>query len=110
VLHRHAFESLKDVQGIESEKFVAQVVGLDGFGLWIENPQHRTTPVYSDEGEYIPPEEREEVVYRAAILLQWSAILTVLQFPDRPAFSAGEDEVEIGFKAMVHRRKEDSDG
>ena len=106
VLHRPAFEAMQGVQGIESEKFVAQVVGLDGFRLWIENPQYRTTPVYTDDGEYIPPEDRQEVVHRAAVLLQWGAIQTVLQFPDRPAFSGGEDEVEIGFKAMVHRHDE----
>ena len=102
-LHRTAFESLRSVQGFDSEKFVARVVGLDGFGLWIENPQYRTVPVYSDEGEYIPPEKRSEVIHRAAVLLQWSMIQTILQFPDRPAFSGGEDEIEIGFKAMVNR-------
>lgn len=110
VLHRQAFEALKDVQGIESEKFVAQVVGLDGFGLWIENPQYRTVPVYSDDGEYIPPEDRNEVIHRAAILLQWGVIQTILQFPDRQAFSGGEDEVEIGFKAMVNRGEDKLDG
>ena len=110
VLHRQAFEALKNVQGIESEKFVAQVVGLDGFGLWIENPHYKTVPVYSDEGDYIPPENREEVNHRAAILLQWGSIQTILQFPDRPAFSGGEDEVEIGFKAMVNRQEESGDG
>lgn len=109
-LHREAFESLKSVQGIDSEKFVGRVVGLDGFGLWIENPQYKVVPVYDDDGEYIPPEERKEMSHRAAFLLQFSAIQTIIQFPDRPSFTGGEDEVEIGFKAMVQRKEGKRDG
>jgi hypothetical protein len=41
------------------------------------------------------------VVHRAVVLLQWPYIQTVLQFPDRPAFRAGVDEVEIGFKSKL---------
>ncbi len=109
-LHREAFESLKAVQGIDSDKFIAQVVGLDGFGLWIENPQFITVPVYGDDGKYIPPEERKEVTHRAVFLLQFGAIKTLLQFPDRDSFTGSEDEVEIGFKAMANRQEEKQDG
>ncbi|MBN2082062.1 hypothetical protein JW859_07625 [bacterium] len=107
-LHRQAYEML-DLQGIESERFVARVVGVDGFGLWVENPEYTTIPVYNDDGEYIPPEERGEVVHRAVFLLQWPYIQTILQFPDRPAYRGGVDEAEIGFKAKV-RREEDQGG
>ncbi len=99
-LHRQAYETL-DVQGVESEKFVAQVVGLDSFGLWIENPAYTTIPVYDDEGNYIPPEDRAEVVHRAVFLLQWPYIQTIMQFPDRPAYRGGVDEAEIGFKSKA---------
>ena len=109
-LHREAFEALRAVQGIDSEKFVAYVVGLDGFGLWIENPQYKVVPVYDDDGNYIPPEDRKEMSHRATFLLQFSAIQTIIQFPDRSSFTGGEDEVEIGFKAMVNRKEGKQDG
>ena len=103
-LHRQAYETL-DIQGLESEKFVARVLGVDSFGLWIENPNYTTIPVYDDDGKYIPPEEREEVTHRAAVLLQWPYIETILQFPDRPAYSGSVDEQEIGFKAKVKAKE-----
>ena len=104
-LHRQAYEML-DLQGVDSEKFAAKVVGLDAFGLWIENPNYTTIPVYDDDGAYIPLEQRKPVTYRAVILLQWPYIQTILQFPDRAAFSGGLNEVEIGFKSKV-KGKED---
>lgn len=107
-LHRQAYEML-DLQGIESEKFVAHVVGVDAFGLWVENPSYTTIPVYDDSGEYIPPEKRGEVTHRAVFLLQWPYIQTILQFPDRPAYRGGVDEEEIGFKAKV-KQEEKPDG
>lgn len=105
-LHPQAFEMLA-LQGVDSEKFIAKVVGVDGFGLWIENPNYCTVPVYDDNGEYIPPENRAEVCYRAVVLIQWSFIQTLTQFPDRASFSAGVDEQEIGFKRhMPHAEGE----
>jgi hypothetical protein len=104
-LHRQAYEML-DLQGIESEKFVARVVGVDAFGLWVENPAYTTIPVYTDDGEYIPPEERSEITHRAVFLLQWPYIQTIMQFPDRPAYRGSVDESEIGFKAMVKHEGE----
>ena len=108
-LHRQAYEML-NIQGVDSEKFVAQVLGVDSFGLWIENPNYTTIPVYDDNDKYIPPEERKEIKHLAAVLLQWPYIKTVLQFPDRPAYRAGVDESEIGFTAMVRETKEGGDG
>jgi hypothetical protein len=99
-LHRQAYEML-DLQGVDSEKFIARVLGVDSFGLWIENPNYTTIPVYDDSDNYIPPERREPVVHRAAVLLMWPYIQTILQFPDRPAFHAGVNESEIGFKAKA---------
>ena len=106
VLHKQAYDLLS-IQGIDSEKFVARVTGVDNFGMWIENPNYTTTPVYTDEGEYIPPEDRREVTYCAVMLLQWSFIQTILQFPDRPAYRGGADEGEIGFRP---HKQEDADG
>lgn len=99
-LHRQAYEVL-ELKGVDSEKFVARVVGIDQWGMWIDNPSYTTTPVYTDEGEYIPPEKRQEVTHRAVVLLMWPYIQTVTQFPERPAYTAGVDESEIGFTAKV---------
>ncbi|MCC7477141.1 hypothetical protein IT575_01675 [bacterium] len=96
-LHREAYELLS-IQGIESERFVAMVLGLDSFGLWIENPSYCTIPVYDDLGGYIPPEARVEVCHRAVVLIQWGYIQTILQFPDRMNYRPGVDETEIGFR------------
>jgi hypothetical protein len=99
-LHRQAYEML-DLQGVDSEKFIARVLGVDSFGLWIENPNYTTIPVYDDADNYIPPEAREPAVHRAAVLLMWPYIQTLMQFPDRPAFRAGVNESEIGFKVKA---------
>lgn len=96
-LHREAFEFL-DVQGIDDPQFVARVLGFDSFGLWVENPRFCITPIYTDDGAYIPPEQRAEVCYRAIVLLQWAYIETILQFPDRPTFGTSLNASEIGFK------------
>lgn len=107
-LHREAYEAL-EIQGVDSEKFVAHVVGIDGFGMWVENPNYKSIPVYDDNGDYIPPEDREEVTHRAVFLLSWPTIQTIVQFPERKAYHAGVDESEIGFKAMM-LNKENKDG
>lgn len=99
-LHRQAYEMLQ-LQGVDSEKFIARVVGVDGFGMWIENPNYTTIPVYDDDGQYIPPEQRNPVSHRAIVLLMWPYIQTIMQFPDRVSFQAGVDEGEIGFKARI---------
>lgn len=99
-LHRQAFDTL-DLQGAESERFVARVVGLDGFGLWIENPNYCTVPTYTDEGEYIEPEHRQEICDRAVILIFWSYVQTIMQFPDRQNYRADHPETEIGFRARL---------
>jgi hypothetical protein len=99
-LQPEAFEVL-DVQGIEDRHFVARVLGFDTFGLWVENPNYCITPVYTDEGEYILPEQRGEVCHRAVVLLQWGYIQTILQFPDRPTYGSTLNASEIGFKLQL---------
>jgi hypothetical protein len=99
-LHRQAYEML-NLQGVDSEKFIARVVGVDGFGLWIENPNYTTIPVYDDGGVYIPPEARAPVAHRAVVLIMWPYIQTILQFPERTSFMGSVDESEIGFKSKL---------
>lgn len=99
-LQPEAFEVL-DVQGIEDRHFVARVLGFDTFGLWIENPNYCITPVYTDDGDYIAPEQRAEICHRAVVLLQWGYIQTILQFPDRPTYGATLNTSEIGFKLQL---------
>ena len=106
ILHKQAYDML-DIQGIDSEKFVARAAGVDTFGLWIENPNFTTVPVYDDNDEYIPPEKRTEVTHRAIVLLQWSFIKSIMQFPDRPAYRGSVDEAEIGFRPHGHEEARD---
>jgi len=107
-LHRQAYEML-GLQGVDGEKFIARVVGMDGFGLWIENPNYTTIPVYDDDGNYIPPEQRAPVTHRACVLLMWPYIQTILQFPDRTSFQTSVEETEIGFKALLPKSGEVKD-
>lgn len=99
-LHRQAYEML-NLQGVDSEKFIARVAGVDGFGLWIENPNYTTIPVYDDSGDYIAPEQRAPVTHRAIVLILWPYIQTILQFPDRSSFMGSVEESEIGFKSKL---------
>ena len=100
-LHRQAYDTL-ELQGVESERFVARVVGLDGFGVWIENPNFCTVPTYDDNGEYIAPEQRQQICDRAVILIMWPNIQTILQFPDREHYRGEAPSSEIGFRARLH--------
>lgn len=98
LLHKPAFEALH-LQGVESERFVARVLGTDTYGLWVENPNYCSVPVYADDGEYIPPEERAEVCDRAVILIKWDHVLTIMQFPDREHFQPEPaDSRPMGFR------------
>ncbi len=99
-LHSQAFDML-EIQGVESKRFVAMVAGLDGFGVWIENPNFCTVPTYSEQGNYIPPEERQEICDRAVILVMWPHIQTIMQFPDRQNYHTSVAESEIGFRARL---------
>jgi hypothetical protein len=100
-LHRQAYDTL-ELQGVESERFVARVAGIDGFGVWIENPNFCTVPVYDDNGEYIDPDKRQQVCDRAVILIMWPNIQTIMQFPDRAEYRGETPETEIGFRARMH--------
>jgi hypothetical protein len=99
-LHRQAYDTL-ELQGVESERFVARIAGLDGFGVWIENPNFCTVPTYDDNGEYIEPEQRQQICDRAVILIMWPNIQTILQFPDRAHYRGETPSSEIGFRARL---------
>jgi aryl-phospho-beta-D-glucosidase BglC (GH1 family) len=100
-LHRQAYDAL-NLQGVESERFVTRVAGVDNLGVWIENPNYCTVPVYDDNGEYIAPENRKQICDRAVILIFWSNIQTIMQFPDRSTYQATEaDTAEIGFRSRL---------
>ena len=96
-LERTAYELL-DLPGVYSEKFAADVTGLDELGLWIEHPNYKVVPVYGEDESYIPPEERREESHRAVVLIRWNYIATVIQFPERTGWRAGANESDIGFK------------
>lgn len=100
-LHRQAYDTL-ELQGVESERFVAKVAGLDGFGVWIENPNFCTVPTYDDNGIYIEPEKRQQICDRAVILIMWPNIQTIMQFPDRAEYAGETPQSEIGFRARLH--------
>ena len=108
-MHRQAYEML-NLQGLDGEKFIARVAGVDGFGLWIENPNYTTIPVYDDAGEYIPPENRAPVTHRAVVLIMWPYIQTILQFPERVSFMGSVEETEIGFKSKLPKLGEGPHG
>ncbi|MCB1188515.1 hypothetical protein KDL29_15245 [bacterium] len=110
-LDRTAYELL-DLPGVYSEKFAADVTGIDELGMWIEHPNYKVVPVYDQHETYIPPEQRREESHRAVILVRWDYIATVIQFPERTGWRAGADESDIGFKPRLNGNdpKEDAGG
>jgi hypothetical protein len=109
-MHTPAFTDL-NLQGFQSPRFRAVVLGMDNLGLWIEHPEYKIMPVYNDEGEYIPPGERAEETHRAAILLFWGTIKTIILFPDKEAILPTEDVPVIGFQHVrdVERRLDEEE-
>ena len=104
-MHTQAFNEIA-IQGFDSPRFRAVVLGLDNLGLWIEHPDYKLTLVYDDEGNYIPPQARKEVAYRAAVLILWGAIKTVVFFPDQEAVVPSEEVPVIGFSQVYERSRE----
>ena len=111
-IDREAFELL-DLPGVYSERFAADVTGIDEHGMWIEHPNYRVIPIYDATDGYIPPEQRREESHRAVVLIRWDFILTVIQFPERGGWRAGANESEIGFRPSTAdevKKEEESGG
>lgn len=98
--------SLLDGLGITSPKFYANILGYDSIGIWVENPHYCITPAYDAEGNYIPPEKRKEECHRAALLILWSYIVSIVAFPDVEEFMPEEPEHVIGFSAVREKERE----
>ena len=81
--------------GIREDQFHALVVGVDKFGVWIENPKWETVRLRDDNGEIIPPDNRRSEVYRTHILLFWPMIVSIMTCPGREGFDVDEAK-EIG--------------
>lgn len=95
-LSQQAYQML-DLQGVDTHKFYAKVVGFDQLGLWIENPMYITVPTHTLEGDLIRVEQRKAETHVAHILIQWSAIMTIAYFPGRVGFAPSERVGTIGF-------------
>jgi hypothetical protein len=81
--------------GIVEDQFHAQVVGIDNFGVWIENPSWETIRVRDDKGQIIPIERRRKEVYRTHLLLFWQNIISIMTCPGREGFDV-DDAKELG--------------
>lgn len=81
--------------GILEDQFHALVVGIDSYGVWIENPSWETVRIRGENGEIIPPERRRKEVYRTHILLFWHQIISIMTCPGREGFDV-DDAKEIG--------------
>ena len=81
--------------GIKEPQFYARVVGVDNFGVWIENPKWEFVRLRNDVGEIISPEQRKMEMYKTNILLFWGTIVSVMTCPGREGFDVHE-AMEIG--------------
>ncbi|MBD3309364.1 hypothetical protein GF339_23405 [candidate division KSB3 bacterium] len=79
--------------GINETNFYAKIVGYDRIGLWIENPEFTTTRVRDDDGNIIPPEDRQQENYLANVLIPWNNIRSIVHFPNREGFAYEEDGI-----------------
>ncbi len=107
-MHVQAFNDIA-IQGFDSPRFRAVVLGIDNLGIWIEHPDYKLTLVYDDEGNYIPPQARKETSCRAAVLIFWGAIKTIVYFPDQEAVVPSEEVPVIGFSHVQARTREIND-
>ncbi len=89
------------VQGIDEPSFYARIVGVDQLGLWVEHPNFCSIPAFTEDGEYIPPEKRRKVCYKAYVLILWQFITSVVFFPEREGYAPAEEGVEIGFASHL---------
>lgn len=81
--------------GIVEDQFHAQIVGIDGTGVWIENPKWETTRIRNEKGEIIEPEKRKKEIYLTHILIFWHNIVSIMTCPGREGFDVDE-AIEIG--------------
>lgn len=100
IVGRKAYFKIRNHQemgffGIKEDQFHALVVGVDSFGVWIENPKWETVRVRDENGRIIPPEERRKEVYQTQILLFWPNIVSIMTFPGREGFDVDQAK-EIG--------------
>ncbi len=79
--------------GISENNFYAKIVGFDRVGLWIENPEFKTTRVRDDDGNIIPVEQRNQETYSAHVLIPWNNIRSLVHFPERKGFAYEEDGI-----------------
>ena len=106
VLLRVNPEALKliGVQGIDEPSFYARIVGVDQLGLWVEHPNFCSIPAYTEDGQYIPPEKRRKVCYKAYVLILWQYITSVVYFPEREGYAPAEEGAEIGFTSRLREQ------
>lgn len=79
--------------GITENNFYAKIVGYDRIGLWIENPEFKTTRVRDEEGHIIPLEQREQETFETNVLIPWNNIRSIVHFPSRKGFAFEEDGI-----------------
>jgi hypothetical protein len=75
-------ELIGPVSGIHKTDgwWIATLLGVDGVGIWVENPEHRYTAYRDKAGRPIPAGERKETVQSAAVLLLWQYLLSITYF------------------------------
>ncbi|MDP6726605.1 MAG: hypothetical protein QF847_05075 [Candidatus Marinimicrobia bacterium] len=83
-------EPLKEL-GITQNKLFAKVVGYDGNGVWIENPDFRLPDTSEDD-----PNAFKTV--KASILIAWAYISSIVHFPNVQGFDFPSPfDSKIGF-------------
>lgn len=90
----HSAQGLEKL-GIDDTSKYCRVVGFDNVGIWVENPAYEETPLRDDQGDLIPPEERQPEHYVAHILIPWVNVRSVVHFPDRGQADAELESEEV---------------
>jgi len=81
--------------GIDDSSKYCRVVGFDNIGLWVENPSYEETPIRDEEGNLIPPDQRERRHYVAQILIPWGNVRAIVSFPEREKHEPQMESEEV---------------
>jgi hypothetical protein len=81
--------------GLRDKKIYVRLKGYDSIGLWVELPDYNLPQLaHSESGP------QDEITADACALIPWTAIETVVHFPDLEGFDFPKPEVDqLGFQS-----------
>lgn len=64
------------------EWYLVKLVHSENWGIWVENPCYKRTPVQKEDGTAIPAENQVEETCTTHLMIRWEYIASVITFAD----------------------------